>query len=337
MSPKLQVTQAAIIGAALEAVRKRCDAWLITIVEITGSLPRPLGSMMVYSELSTLGSVSGGCVEECLIERLQLGEFPSGTARLTKYGVDADDNERYGLPCGGKLTLLVEALSARDEFWLQQLHTALLAREFTERAIQIEPYRCAINETSRLQSPAVDWQQTSGLHRLGPEHRLVLIGAGQLAETLATLALQMEYQVIVLDPRQDKVDDWREPDVTVQVLTGTQQLTSYADAHTSLITLTHDRDIDDNALFVAADMPYAFIGALGSRRTSANRTSRLRARGLSEEALARIHAPVGIDIGSKTPMEIAISILAQLTQLKRGAMSESGSVCLSVAQTKTAS
>ena len=331
MSLKLLVTQAEIIGAALKSVRRGLDAWLVTIVEITGSLPRPLGSMMVYSEMAMLGSVSGGCVEECLIERLQLGEFPVGTARLTKYGVDADDNERYGLPCGGKLTLLVEALGARDEPWLQELHATLVARHFVERAIKLEPHHCSLNTTSMSNSPAVAWQQTCGVHRLGPEHRLVLIGAGQLAETLSALALQMEYQIIVLDPRQDKVDQWRGPDVSVQVLRGIDQLAGYADSHTSLITLTHDRDIDDNALFAAADIPYTFIGALGSRRTSANRSSRLRARGLSEEALARIHAPVGIDIGSKTPMEIAVSILAQLTQLKRGAMSQSAHSCLSVA------
>jgi xanthine dehydrogenase accessory factor len=331
MSLKLQVTQEAIIGAALNAVRQGVDAWLVTIVEITGSLPRPLGSMMVYSELATLGSVSGGCVEECLIERLQLGEFPAGTARLTKYGVDADDNERYGLPCGGKLTLLVEALGARDESWLQELHGDLVAREFAERAIQLEPYQCVISAATMSTLPAVDWQQTQGVHRLGPEHRLVLVGAAQLAETLSTLALQMEYQIVVLDPRPEKVHEWLGPEVSVQVLTNTEQLATYADSHTSLITLTHDRDIDDNALFAVANMPYAFIGALGSRRTSANRGSRLRSKGLSDEALARIHAPVGIDIGSKTPMEIAVSILAQLTQLKRGAMSQSDTVCLSVA------
>lgn len=331
MSLKLQVTQEAIIGAALDAVRQGVDAWLVTIVEITGSLPRPLGSMMLHSDLATLGSVSGGCVEECLIERLQLGEFPVGTARLTKYGVDADDNERYGLPCGGKLTLLIEALGARDEAWLKPLHATLAAREFAERTIQIDPYQCAVKTSAMSNLPAVDWQQTQGLHRLGPEHRLVLVGAGQLAESLSMLALQMEYQIVVLDPRPEKVEEWRGPEVSVQVLTGANQLEAYADSHTSLITLTHDRDIDDNALFAAADMPYAFIGALGSRRTSANRSSRLRSKGLSDEALARIHAPVGIDIGSKTPMEIAVSILAQLTQLKRGAMSQSDTVCLSVA------
>ena len=327
----LGVTQAAIIGAALEAVRQGTDAWLVTIVEITGSLPRPLGSMMVYSNGQTTGSVSGGCVEECLVERLQLGEFPAGTARLTKYGVDADDNERYGLPCGGKLTLLVEALSAGDESWLWQLHESLEAREFAERAIQIEPYGCVVKLASMTNFPAVEWSHSQGTHRLGPEHRLVLIGAGLLAETLSALALQMEYQIVVLDPRSDKVDEWRGPDVSVQILTSTKQLSTYADAHTSLITLTHDRDIDDDALFAAADMPYAFIGALGSRRTSANRLTRLQARGVNEEALARIHAPVGIDIGSKTPMEIAVSILGQLTQRKRGAMSNSHSVCLNVA------
>ncbi len=328
---KVGVTQAAIVGAALETVRQGCDAWLVTIVEITGSLPRPLGSMMVYGNGQTTGSVSGGCVEECLVERLQLGEFPAGTARLTKYGVDADDNERYGLPCGGKLTLLVEALSARDESWLRQLHESLEARQFAERAIQIEPYDCVVNSAAMTNLPAVEWSHSHGAHRLGPEHRLVLIGAGQLAETLSTLALQMEYQIVVLDPRPEKVDEWRGPDVSVHLLTSTKQLATYADAHTSLITLTHDRDIDDDALFAAADMPYAFIGALGSRRTSANRRVRLQSRGLTEEALARIHAPVGIDIGSKTPMEIAVSILAQLTQCRRGAMTQSQSVCLSVA------
>ena len=315
-------TQAEIIGAAVDAIQKGSETWLITIVQITGSLPRPLGSIMVHSRLGTVGSVSGGCVEQCLIERLEIGEFPPGTARLTQYGVDASDNERYGLPCGGRLTLMIEALSEVNLGDLVSLREALLARQLVQRTVTLTPY--AVHTMTAPQRPQ-QWltlTETQCRHILGPEQRLVLVGAGHLAETLSRLALQMDYDVWVIDPRPEVVSAWSGPDLTIICGEVSDHISGFSDAYTALITLTHDRDIDDHALLAVKGYPFAFIGALGSRRTSANRRARLHALGLSESDIARIQAPVGLDIGSKTPMEIAISILAELTQLHRGNMTK---------------
>ena len=327
----LRVDQAAVIEFAANALKAGHRTWLVTVVEIVGSLPRPLGSILAYANGQTVGSVSGGCVEECLIERFELDEFPEGIARLTRYGVDADDNERYGLPCGGKLTLLVEALSKNDLPWLREVSDALQARSWLQRAVTIDPYTCAAEPLSQQPSLTVEQQGDVWLHRLGPQHRLVLVGAGSLAETLSSLALNMEYDVCVLDPRADKLSAWRGPKITLLCGELVEHIASLGEPNTSLITLTHDRDIDDESLWLSRDAAYAFVGALGSRRTSVNRKRRLLERGMSEAQLDRIHAPVGIDIGSKTPMEIAVSILAQLTRLKRGVMTQEASRRLSLA------
>jgi xanthine dehydrogenase accessory factor len=327
----LRVDQAAVIEFAANALEAGHRTWLVTVVEIVGSLPRPLGSILAYANGQTVGSVSGGCVEECLIERFELDEFPQGTARLTRYGVDADDNERYGLPCGGKLTLLVEALAYDDLKRLQEVSDALQTRSWLQRAVTVSPYRCAVEPLRQQASHAVERQGDVWLHRLGPQHRLVLVGAGSLAETLSSLALNMEYDVCVLDPRADKLNAWRGPPISLLGGELIEHIDALDEPNTSLITLTHDRDIDDESLWLSRDSTYAFIGALGSRRTSANRKRRLLERGMSEAQLDRIHAPVGLDIGSKTSMEIAVSILAQLTRLKRGMMTQNVSRCLSLA------
>ena len=327
----LRVDQAAVIEFAAGALEAGHRTWLVTVVEIVGSLPRPLGSTLAYAKGQAVGSVSGGCVEECLIERFELDEFPEGTARLTRYGVDADDNERYGLPCGGKLTLLVEALSHEDLSWLREVSEALRARSWLQRAVTLDPHTCVLEPLSQQPSLAVEQQGEVWLHRQGPQHRLVLVGAGSLAETLSSLALNMEYDVCVLDPREDKLSAWRGPDVTLMGGELVGHIAALGEPNTSLITLTHDRDIDDESLWLSRDAAYAFVGALGSRRTSVNRRSRLLERGMSGAQLDRIHAPVGIDIGSKTPMEIAVSILAQLTRLKRGVMTQDAERRLSLA------
>jgi len=327
----LRLDQAAVIEFAARALAVGHRTWLVTVVEIVGSLPRPLGSTLAYAHGQAVGSVSGGCVEECLIERFELDEFPTGTARLTRYGVEADDNERYGLPCGGKLTLLVEALSDHDLPWLREVSAALQARSWLQRTITVDPYTCVTEPLGQQPSLAVDQRGDVWLHRLGPQHRLVLVGAGSLAETISALALNMDYDVCVLDQREEKLREWRGPAISLFGGELAEHIEALGEPNTSLITLTHDRDIDDESLWLSRNAAYAFIGALGSRRTSANRKRRLLERGLSDAQLDRIHAPVGVDIGSKTPMEIAVSILAQLTRLKRGVMTQDVTRRLSLA------
>ena len=155
-------------------------------------------------------------------------------------------------------------------------------------------------------------------HCFGPRHRLLLVGAGQLAANLSTLALAMDYEVLLTDSREWALDQWQGPEVEkILGLPDDVVRKHAADEHCAVITLSHDPRVDDMALMEALDSACWYVGALGSVRTTAKRLQRLSQLGLSSGALARLHAPVGLSIGSKTTMEIAVSIMAQLTQLRR--------------------
>jgi xanthine dehydrogenase accessory factor len=155
-------------------------------------------------------------------------------------------------------------------------------------------------------------------HTLGPRFRLLLVGAGQLAQSLSLLASMLDYRVVVCDPRRQAIDAWRGPQVELVCAMPDDFLRAAAvDRYTAVITLTHDPRIDDMALMEALGLDAFYVGALGSPRTSAMRRERLRQLDLAEEQIARLHAPVGLPIGSKQPLEIAIAILAELIELRR--------------------
>ena len=200
----------------------------------------------------------------------------------------APSNERLGLPCGGRLVVLVEPCTRGAHLeHVEHLLEALAQRRCAQREVRIESGACQWREVARMSVLALD----NGIlrHTLGPRYRLLLVGAGQLSQSVALLAIMLDYRVSVCDPR-----------------------------FTAIITLTHDPRIDDMALMEALGLDAFYIGALGSQRTSARRRERLRELDLDEQQIARLHAPVGLDIGSKRPMEIAIAILAELIALRRG-------------------
>lgn len=291
--------------------------WLCTIVKTIGSSPRPVGSLLaVLPGGAQVGSLSGGCVEEDLVEKLRRGEFSSATPSQVEYGVTAEENERLGLPCGGRLQIVIQRLDTGDNDWLQAVADALLERRCVERVVSLEDGATRINPTAQfmpLQVTAATLTQS-----FGPRMRLLLVGAGQLAHSLGELALAMDYEVIVTDPRAEVLAQWQLPAVElVQGMPDDVVRERAADRHAIVITLTHDPRIDDMALMEALTTDAWYVGALGSQRTTAKRLPRLRQLGLTDAQLARLHAPVGLDIGSKTPIEIAISIMAELTQLRR--------------------
>lgn len=291
--------------------------WLCTIVNAVGSSPRPVGSVMVSAgDGRQVGSVSGGCIEEDLLERLRAGEYSGERPELIEFGVSAEENERLGLPCGGRLTLLLQRLGDSDRDWLQQALAALERRQCVLRRLDLRTGQTVVTPVEQFDVLAIDARELRQC--FGPRTRMLLVGAGQLAHKLAELGLAMDYEVIVTDPREQLLRQWEGPAVElVQGMPDDVIRERASDGHSVVITLTHDPRIDDMALMEALGTDAWYVGALGSQRTTDKRLARLRQLELTEAQINRLHAPVGLDIGSKTPIEIAVAIMAQLTQLRR--------------------
>jgi xanthine dehydrogenase accessory factor len=298
--------------AWLEAGR---HAWLCTIVETFGSSPRPVGSLLACCEDGRyVGSLSGGCVEDNLREALFKGELAKDKPVLMRYGVAVEDVLKLGLPCGGSLEVLIEPLAPSQAPMYAELAAKVARRELIQRRVDIQSGACTLAPAAH-HAPLI---RADGVlvHTYGPSFQLLLIGAVQVAWYLAEMALALDFQVEVCDPRQELVDN--APLKTVAVvaqmpddwLRGKQ-----LDQHTAIIALCHDPRIDDMALMEALPSQAFYVGAMGSSRTSKKRRERLLELDLSQEQLARLHAPVGLELGSKTPPEIAIAILAELIQL----------------------
>lgn len=293
-------------------------AWLCTVVRTYGSSPRPPGSMMVCAGDGTLcGSLSGGCVEDDLVSRLldPEGEFRSAPV-LATYGETKEEGERFGLPCGGRLDVLVEYLRQDKAQQTDQLLNNLRQRTVLLRTVNLSTGSWALSAAKGLFEPSLDEQFFSQVH--GPEFRLVLVGIGALAESLAEMALTLGYEVIACDPRKERVAQWHVDGTSAQQGMPDDLIRKLAiDDRSIVLTLSHDPRIDDMALMEALLSPAVYVGALGSVRTAAKRRERLLALDIPAAAIDRLHAPVGLDIGAKTPAEISIAILAQLTQLRR--------------------
>ena len=312
-------TDQTILSCLLASLTQGEQPWLVTVVATIGSSPRPVGSLVAFrADGSQVGSVSGGCVEEDLIARLLAGEFAGPQVYLTEYGVSAEDNEKWGLPCGGRLELAIQRLDNKDLEWVRDAYQAMLARQTLSRTVTLSSGDTQVRSAAQFEPLEV--RDDAMTHCFGPRHRLLLVGAGQLAASLSTLALAMDYEVLLADSREWALDQWQGPQVEkILGLPDDVVREHAADKHCAVITLSHDPRVDDMALMEALDSACWYVGALGSVRTTEKRLQRLSQLGLSPDALAGLHAPVGIAIGSKTAMEIAVSIMAELTQLRREA------------------
>jgi len=296
---------------------------LATVVKTWGSSPRPVGSMMVLREDGRcIGSVSGGCIEDDLIHRYTRaygnGAIPQTAPELVRYGVTADEAYRFGLPCGGTLELLLEF--ALDGGILNELVRRLEAGQLVQRTVD-----CASGAVTLSDAPAPEALHFDGVtlsSTLGPQYRLLLIGAGSLAEYVATMALFNDFAVTVCDPRIEHLGTWsvdgvafttEMPDDAVRALN--------PDARTCIVALSHDPKLDDMALLEALHSPAFYVGAIGSRRNAASRRQRfIEHLDETEASMQRLHSPVGLHIGSKTPAEIAVSVMAHILAVKNGVM-----------------
>lgn len=315
-------------GLALDWHRAGRGAALATVVETWGSAPRPVGAMLVIDRDGAMeGSVSGGCVEGAVItEALEMLEG-NGPARLLDFGVSDDEAFAVGLACGGRIRVLVDVVgTSLPEALLAELVEARAARRpvalvsdlktgaralagFADHEARFRADRSGVEE---------DGETFVAVHN--PPLRMIVVGAVHIAQALVPMAKSCGYDVSLIDPRpvfgsderfpgQPISDDW--PDEAMAAIG--------LDTRTAVVTLTHDPKLDDPAIMAALRSQVFYLGCLGSTRTHAKRIERLEKAGFSEADIARIHAPVGLDIGAKSPAEIAVSVMAQVTQrLRRG-------------------
>jgi xanthine dehydrogenase accessory factor len=314
----MQTQDNAVLSAALDALRNGQTCWLATVVAVHGSSPRPVGSMALFlPPTSQVGSLSGGCVEEELLASIVTGEFSGNVPQVLQYGVSAEENARLGLPCGGHLTIFLQFLRVhRDLSWLESVRNALDSRQIIERCVDRLSGNTTVERGGSYRE--LEFAEAQLSQCFGPRQRMLLIGAGQLAASVAELALGLDYDVLVCDPRAEARADWRGPALPLLSDMPDDAVRAHADDPESVVvTLTHDPRIDDMALMEALESKAWYVGALGSVRTTLQRKERLSALGVPAHCIDRLHAPVGLDIGSKTPPEIAVSIIAELIRLRR--------------------
>lgn len=310
----MQAADSTIIHRLADWLEQGLGCWLCTVVETWGSSPRPRGSLMVINDKGQQhGSVSGGCVEETLIEQLLNGAF--APVAYCQYGADEAEAERLQLPCGGRLGILLERLDSSCLPYLQAMIAELEAQRPASRIVDFTRSQLTVTAGSLPwqfvleQDMPVFLQQT-----IGPERQLFIIGISDVSVAVAELALWMGWQLSVCDPREDKIRSW--PVAGCELLCRLPDEALLERLHLpelAIVALTHDPRIDDMGLLAAFDSQACYIGALGSQRTSQKRRERLSQLGISEQQLERLHAPVGLSIGSKRPREIAVAIMAQLT------------------------
>jgi xanthine dehydrogenase accessory factor len=298
---------------------------MATVVRTWGSSPRPVGSIMALCEDgSVVGSVSGGCIEDDLVYRFTQAyasrepghEIPSGPPSFVKYGITADEAHRFGLPCGGTLELLLEY--DPDPDILTQLVRALEAGKLMQRTVRLADGVATLAPAPAPTGLEANDQQV--VNTFGPEYRMLLIGAGQLTEYLATMALFSGFAVTVCDPREEYRGAWNVAGATVLADMPDDVVTAFRpDRRSCVVALTHDPKLDDLALLEALKTDAFYVGAIGSRRNNEARHQRMVEHfGQTRESLARLRGPIGIYIGSKTPPEIAVSVMAEILAVKNG-------------------
>ncbi|QJQ94679.1 MULTISPECIES: XdhC family protein [Halomonadaceae] len=313
-----------VIERALDWARAGEDIWLCTVLETFGSSPREPGSLLVARRDGRhVGSLSGGCVEEDFLARLRDGEFDAPLTTLRYGDPERPDAAGVQLPCGGILDVLIERLAPEPAnlVHLEVLQATLLGRRPLIRRIELDSARARFVEGDSL-GPRVE-REAGGRAvrvRVGPAARLIVAGISPVATTCAEFARTLGFEVIVCDPRQQARQDFHVEGVEVQAVMPSAFIASGAcHAATAVVAVTHDPRIDDLAMIEAVRTPAFYIGVMGSHRSSEQRAERLkRSGGLSDEEIARLHMPIGLALGSKTPAEIALAIMADIVRVQRG-------------------
>ena len=289
---------------------------LVTVIKTWGSSPRPIGATLaICGDGRVVGSVSGGCIEDDLIAQVRQHGIVRRVPEIVSYGISADEAHRFGLPCGGTIELAIEPLSSASA--IAELLARLDQHELVARRLDLRSGAVSLSGAAPGMVQHVAGDVLCTVH--GPRWRLFIIGAGQLSRFVAQVASAMDYHVTVCDPREEYRGGWQLPGVAlVHVMPDDLVIDARLDRRSAVLALTHDPKLDDLALMEALKSEAFYVGAIGSRLNNARRRERLRQFDLGDAQLARLHGPVGLYIGSKTPAEIAISILAEMTAVKNG-------------------
>ena len=299
-------------------------AALATVMETWGSAPRPTGSQLAVSGRGEMmGSVSGGCVEGAVVEEA-MAALADGQPRVLTFGVSDDEAFAVGLACGGRISVLVEPVGAAlPEHLLAEIVGARAARRPIAYVVDLQTWdrRLAVPgpdlaDRFRADKSGIDEDRFVAIHN--PPLRLAVVGAVHIAQALVPMARACGYDCLIIDPREAFGSRARFPDEALSHDWPDEALATFGlDARTAVVTLTHDAKLDDPAIRAALGSGIFYLGCLGSTRTHAKRVARLTEAGFGPDQIARIHAPVGLDIGAKSPSEIAVSIMAQITKVLR--------------------
>ena len=316
LAPAATGTDTEVLATACRWLQTGQRVALVTVIRTWGSSPRPPGSLLAMSNAGALvGSVSGGCVEEELLARFRAGELAEPFPTLVDFGVDREETGRLGLPCGGRLELLVEELPAAQP--VEALLAGLGTGGLVARQVCLNTGEASLHPGEGRPELAVS--EDAVIKVFGPSWHLLLVGDGQLARLLATMGGMLDYGVTICDPRESFADPSPLPGVTYSRLPPDEAVLALADQpRTAIVTLAHDPKQDDLALIEALASRAFYVGSLGSRRTAAARRERLLQMGLTQAQFGRLRGPAGLPIGSKRPAEIALSILAEITAVRNG-------------------
>ena len=307
-----------VLRTAIDWLDRGHRVTLGTVVRTWGSAPRPPGSLMIIRDDGQVaGSVSGGCIEDDLIGRVARGELATRLPQVTTYGANAEEAQRFGLPCGGSVQVVLEPLSARSQ--LRELLSAIESHRLVSRRLDLATGVVQLADADGGTTLAFDGSTLVTVH--GPRLRLLIIGGGQLSRYLARMAVMLDYRVTICEPREEYHEGWETIEGTTlsRTMPDDLVLAMHLDANSAVVAVTHDPKLDDLALMEALRTPAFYVGALGSRRNNDARRQRLLQFDVTPEEVARLRGPVGLRLGGLTPPEIAMSIVAEMTAARRGA------------------
>jgi xanthine dehydrogenase accessory factor len=305
-----------VLKRSAEGIDEGRRVLLVTVVKTWGSSPRPEGAMLAVREDGlVVGSVSGGCIEDDIVDRTRREGQKATRCEVVTYGVTADEARRFGLPCGGTIQLVLEPLTR--ESGVRALLREVEAGHLVIRRLELASGFATLHPAQAVDGLTFDGKTLTTIH--GPRYRMLVIGASQLSKYLAQIAVGLDYQVTICDPREEYTETWDIPGVKlVRTMPDDTVKAMKLDERCAVVALTHDPKLDDLALMEALKSPAFYVGALGSRANNAKRRERLREFDVTDEEIARLHGPIGLYIGSRTPPEIAVSILAEITAIKNG-------------------
>jgi len=309
-------TDLSVLKSAVDWLKAGHPVAIATVVQTWGSAPRPVGSWLaIRQDGQVAGSVSGGCVEDDLIRRVQTEILTRNIPEMVVYGVSQQEAARFGIPCGGTLRLLIEPKP--ELAVLEELLKAISSQQITLRSVDLLTGKSTLEDGDRSDLFLCDEKVMRTTY--GPRWRMVLIGAGQLSLYTADFALASDFEVIVIDPREEYAEGIARNDVTfIKGMPDDVLLELGIDAHTAVIALTHDPKLDDMALMEALKSPAFYVGALGSKINTQKRKERLLEFDVTKAQVDKLHGPVGLHIGALTPPEIAVSIMAEVIAVKYG-------------------